>query len=215
MLLAPPSLALAAQWVILFLAGSAGAAPILDQSFATNNPNLGNVLNEGSIFTSQTSFATRSGNLVRADVFFGRGSSTTTNPWLVTINSCNALGAPTGTILASQTIPAASVPTSSGFNIPPVVVDFTTPAHLNAGQQFGITVSIIGGSGSGNGGVGSWAGRSGNEYTGGNVYNSNDGTNYNLYIGDLYFNTYIDVPEPGAGGAIAVAMAAGLLRRRR
>ena len=199
--------------IILSVAGSAGITAVIDQSFATNNPDLGAALNDGYIYTSQTTFASIPGYLTRVDLYFGR-SSDEIFPWLVTINALDASGVPTSTVLASQVIDASTVPTSSGYNVPPAIVDFSAPAHLSAGTGFGITLSIVNGMGHTVGGGGVWSGRSGYEYPGGSFYFSNNGANFAYYTGDLYFTTYMDsVPEPAALSLVAAG--ALWLRPRR
>jgi hypothetical protein len=213
-------IAKAAAWVIiiLLLAPAGGAAVIVDQEHFTPSSDLIAFIGEGFPYVAQTVTPLGSGTIPRVDLWVDTLDSQAGN-WTFSIRSVNAAGAPTGTILATQTLTAAQVhPNDSDFTNP-TVVNFTTPAAVTPGVPFAIVVSTdppMYGSAKGY-----WRGttsRSGVPYNGGASFYSLDGVTFteDISTDDLLFRTYVDgvmTPEPAA--ILPAALVLLVSRRRR
>jgi hypothetical protein len=147
-------------------------------------------------------------------------SDSYTGDWTFSIRAVDGFGAPTGTILATQTLNAAEVHPNDFDFVNPTEMHFTTPATVSPGVPFAICVSPeppVSGAGQGKG---YWRGTkdtgSPADYGGGTAFHSLDGVHFGVDTPqyDLLFRTYVDgsiTPEPAA----ALPAMLLLLSRRR
>ena len=200
------------------VAPSAGAAEI-DQAFVPPpGQNLGFTLDGLWDYIGQSFTAGVSGELVAADYyfyFFTQNDEPVTDSDVLYSVHLVENGQITATVLASQLVPNDQVPVV-GLN-PFLNVQFDNPAQIVAGQAYALVVSTpdepIGHPA---GGSGSWAGLAEGGYAGGTDHGGNTfpiGTENSL--GDLFFATYVEVPEPSSLAGLAAVGLAALARRRR
>ena len=145
----------------LGLAASSASADTLDQQqtdTSTNGYIVGPALGAAAS-SAETFTAGLSGGLDRADLFL---STFGANPVAVTVEIRDtSSGTPSNNVLASGSIPAASVGSAPGAFVP---VAFSSPATVQAGTQYAI-VAYTGGS---NGYK--WWGANGTPYGGGHGF---------------------------------------------
>jgi hypothetical protein len=122
--------------VLLVAPGAASAMGTLDQEqtntsagFGLDGPGSGSPNSLAQTFT-----AGLTGQLDHVEVFLARRSGTL--PVKVEIRTVEGSGAPSATVLASETIPAASIPPGGAFES----VAFTPPPMVVAGTQYAIVV---------------------------------------------------------------------------
>ena len=118
---------------------SAGAAAqgVADASCA---PLSGaNAFTIGNNRLAQTFTAGISGELTAAEISLGMSMVDVPADFTVRIGEVNGSGVPTNTVLASTTIPSASVP--GGSSNLKVIAGFAQPAAIVAGQQYALVVS--------------------------------------------------------------------------
>ena len=203
--------------LVVLTSSPAQAQVVTDQNFGPPTPhNLSAILAEGFAYAAQTVTAGVSGPLVGADVYFGEFAEQTV-PWEVRVHQV-VNGTPTGTVLALVTIPSSQVP--SALDVPPqfVHVDFPSPPTFTAGQQFALVVHLQGTEGSPGLFAGSWQGNADGLYPGGQLFFSLNGTTFlpDPPPFDVFFRTFVQIPEPSSGCGVMLAMfaAAGTRRRR-
>jgi hypothetical protein len=137
-----PSGAVAAVGVLAVLAlapAPASAEPVLDATCPgplDNYVAIGSTSRLAQTFTAQTT-----GSLIRGEVEIQKNAMTT-GDFVMQIVAADGSGVPTDTVLASTTLPNASVPEGPSR----LVVVFATPASIEAGQQYAIVVSRPGSS---------------------------------------------------------------------
>jgi len=214
----PIALALALCVVAIVPPPPAMSAPTLDQNYLLTARQINSdvLVNASFPYEAQTVTPGLSGGLTKAVLQFNRSSAYTGN-WEVTVRPVNGSGAPTSTILATQTITAADVPVAPATP-PSVTVNFSSPAILTAGTPFALVLHPAVPSDSPSNG--DWQGTfSGSlHYNGGDMWSSTDGTNFSL-IGpggvDGGFQTYVDpaiTPEPTT---LALFLLAPMFMRRK
>ncbi len=191
-----------------------GMASVIDQSLLSppHAATLITPLAEGFAYTAQTVTAGITGTLDAVDIQFTRAPVVDTS-WEVTIHDV-ASGQPTGSVLASKSVPAADVPTAGGAD--PVHVAFDAPPSFSAGRQFAIVLRLEGTSGIPGLGAGSWFGNAADPYPGGRTYISPDGVNFmpSSPAFDLFFQTHV-TPEPASLALLAAGLMACAGPRRR
>ena len=115
----------------LFLGvASSASAGTLDQQQTDFSAGTGTV--DSGQTSAQTFTAGLSGGIDQVDVHL-ESSGTPTTPLNVEIRDISG-GAPGGTVLAGQSVPASSVPAAGSW----VTVNFATPAPVTAGSQYAI-----------------------------------------------------------------------------
>jgi hypothetical protein len=124
--------------VSLLLASSAGASGTFDQSQVLHT-DAANV--EGVLSWAQTFTAGLTGNLDQVDLYLFRDFS----PGDLTVEiQTVAGGVPSGTVLATATVPEDTIPMSGGVADPPsmwVPVEFASGAPVSSGTQYAIVLS--------------------------------------------------------------------------
>jgi hypothetical protein len=196
-----------------WLAPARGQA-LLDQQFEppTAPANLGANLNDGSKFVGQTFTARQTGSLTRVATYFHRNRLAQTD-FEFTIRA-TWQGLPTGVPLATEVFPFSAVPTGATTGFTTFDVLFDPAPHIEAGQQYAIVVqSPLVSPGAGND-TGNWSGSTTQPgYPLGSLVSSGDGVLWTDDRYDLFFRTYVTVPEPPA--IIPFVPGYALLRRRR
>jgi hypothetical protein len=114
------------------LAPVAALAGTLDQQ--QTNTSGGTATIDSGETSAQTFTAGLSGGIDQVDLYL-ETAGTPTAPLNVEIRDVSG-GAPGGTVLAGQSVPASSVPAAGSF----VSVNFATPAPVAAGSQYAIVV---------------------------------------------------------------------------
>jgi hypothetical protein len=172
---------------VVATAGLLGAAPAaaqgtLDQSFTDTSGAIGVF---GAIQLAQTFTAGRTGLLPEVDLELeGEG-----NPLTVDIETADANHHPSGTVLASTTIPASAV-LPGVFRWTPAV--FSAPTFVVAGTQYAIVLADPANMGNGGGGFVARYGDS--TYPGGyGLVSMDSGTTWFDFRGEaLGFKTYVE-----------------------
>ena len=181
--LAPLALALA-------LPAGAAATGTLDQQQVTDAHSAGfgvygptNRYNQSS--PAQTFTAAKTGALDRVDLFAENSNGSATDP--LTIELRNTVGGAPGAVLASATLPPASIPSTPDW----VEVDFATPASVTSGSQYAIVAYTSGAS------IYTVLGSASDTYSGGDLWYSYSWpwTTWNGPIPyDFAFKTYVTTP---------------------
>ena len=201
-------LAPALSAVILTLTASPALAGTLDQS-QTGGSTPGGIGSAGAVGTppqihhsGQAFTAGLSGALDQADLYLERECASPQDDLSVQIRTVSGNPAlPTSTLLATTTVPAASVPLSFGW----VTVQFPAPAAVSAGTRYALVAASTGACGVFIGGtpVGAipgyaWRFASAEPYTGGTrLSSSNAGASWSSLAGeDFAFKTYVVPPPP-------------------
>jgi len=197
--------------MIVFIAAGAPLAmgAVLDQSY---QPVIDTDYNIHSYDLAQTVTAGVSGYLTEIDVPVMLFPQTDMTPWEFTIRATSG-GVPTGTILATQTLPATSIPLDFRS---PLAVDFSNPAYIAAGEQYAIALRSVGFTHDVDG-AGEWMGSFEVPYSGGHDFSSLDGQAFNALpgVGAPLFQTFMEAPEPSSSLAVLVFVIGVLLRRSR
>jgi hypothetical protein len=142
---------------------------------------------------AQTFTAGLSGGVDRVDLNLQTIDGTTTVPLSVEIRDASSAG-PGNMVLASDSVPAASVSTSSGF----VSVNFATPAPVVAGTLYAIVAYDSAAFGDSY----AWAASTADSYAGGDAFTTttfppSGGWGPAAFApGDFAFKTYVVVPSP-------------------
>jgi hypothetical protein len=126
-------LCLAVAGAALSTPASARAQEVPDASCP--GPGEGVTSTSGNNRLAQTFTAQTTGGLTRAQVTVVRNIVST--DWIVQILAVDGTGTPTDTVLASATVPDASVPMGDST----LDVTFPTPAPVVAGQQYAVAVT--------------------------------------------------------------------------
>ena len=189
---------------------------VLDKQYAPPGPrpNLGSNVNEGVKLVGQTFTAGQSGALTRVNMDFWRLQSGLTD-FEFTIRPTSG-GLPSGAPLATEVVPYTDIRTASetvlgstSFNLL-----FDPAPVLVAGQQYALVVqSPLRPPGAGQA-TGIWGGSTDGSYEPGQPVVSSDNLVWTPQTWDLFFRTYVTVPEPTFIAPLALASAL-LLRRRR
>lgn len=115
------------------------AAGTLDQS-STAGQIRSNVVGGPAWVVGQTFTAGAGGALDQVDLLLNAYTTTPDGPLTVEVRTASG-NLPSGTSLATTTIPASSVPFSSTHHPSWVTVTFTTPATVTAGTQYALVLS--------------------------------------------------------------------------
>jgi hypothetical protein len=192
---------------IFALAASPALAGTLDQSQTSGSDGAAGVGSSGVGMVGQTNHSGQtftagiSGALDQADLYLKRNCGSSTEDLSVQIRTSSGNPAlPTNTVLATATVPSASVPSSIGW----VTVHFPTPATVSGGTRYALVAAsvgtciisldpLIGTAAYG------WGLDSHNPYGGGTRLSSSDaGASWSSQAGaDLAFKTFV-VPEAPA-----------------
>ncbi len=192
----PASIVLAVGFL---LSAGVASADTLDQqqTEAASGYSLKNEV-EGAISLAQTFTAGLTGGLDRVELSLDAVEAGA--PITVEITTVNGDDAPSATLLASATIPAASIPPCCTTAFVPV--SFPTPAPVLAGMQYGIVAYTAEG-------VYEWGGTSSNgPYAGGEgwyEYSSPPTTMWESFAPssiDFAFKTYVTVAAPKCSMAV-------------
>ena len=208
-------------FVVASIVWSAAAVPafgqeVLDQQYAPPGPrpNLGANVNEGVKLVGQTFTAGQSGALTRVNMDFWRLQSGLTD-FEFTIRATTG-GLPIGAPLATEVIPHTAIPTATETVLGSTSLNilFDPAPILVAGQQYALVVqSPLRPPGAGQA-TGIWGGSTDGSYALGQPVVSSDNLVWTPQSWDLFFRTYVTVPEPTVIAPLALACAL-LLRRRR
>jgi hypothetical protein len=154
------------------------------------------------------------GFLVSADIYFSRLPTAGSTPLEIGVYRVIG-GVPTAQLLAMETLPSTAVVVAGN---PPVAthVDFSAPASFDAGEQFALAVHLQGTSGAPGLHAGLWDGSADNLYSGGQLFHSHNAVSWQPSGSgfDLYFRTFVLVPEPSVE-FILLPMVLHLCRRAR
>jgi len=132
---------------------------------------------------AQTVTAGLSGGIDQVDLMLRYGAGAPTAPLSVEIRNVSA-GSPGATVLASGSVPAAAVTTTSTF----LPITFATPAPVTAGTQF----AIVAYSSTPNTNSFAWARSTLDPYTGGSHFYAAPSPPWNPVAGkDMTFKTYV------------------------
>lgn len=203
--LAPPARRRRSRWVlaatVCLLALAPGVATAqtgtLDQqqtSVAGGSADI-RASRDHAVSLAQTFTAGRSGTLDQVDLVLAKDSDGIVDPLTVEIRTV-AAGAPGPTVLASASIPPASVPTGQ-----PTFVGspFTAPATVTAGTQYAIVVYV---SSSGDDDSYRWGRAGGDVYPGGGNFDSQDPAPPSTWFAhpseDMAFKTYVSAADTTA-----------------
>ena len=137
----------------------------------------------------QTFTAGLTGELDQADLFLAKsGSNTETLPLFVEIRTVDASGAPTATVLAATSVPAADVQPIPFEEFVPVA--FSPGAQVQAGTQYALVAHVAGTSARY-----FWGRAGGDAYPGGAKYNFARSTwSTEGIVDDHAFRTYVATP---------------------
>lgn len=160
---------------IALLAPAAGHAGTLD--VAQENTGGGATPIDSSNALAQTFTSTKTGDLDQVDLFVGGGIS---QPLAVQIQSVTMAGAPSGTVLASASVDAASVPDLGGW----VSFMFISPAAVQANTAYAIVTPFVPD-------VYAWWRSSGDVYAGGTAFSQRPMTPWIAAPTDFAFRTYV------------------------
>jgi hypothetical protein len=165
----------------------ASATDTLDQQ-QTSHPIAVHVAGAPCCSLAQTFTAGLSGPLDRVELFLYNGSLTA--PLKIEIRGVEGTGQPSAAVLASETVPASSVPAGGGF----VPVTYAVPAQVFAGTRYAIVVyAVISGEGFG------WGGGTGDPYPLGSSWGSTTSppTTWDISFGslDFAFKTYVTLAK--------------------
>ncbi len=195
------------------------SSAVLDQSFttATHIDNLTAVISSNYEFVGQTLTPGISGELVRAEMKILRIDTSQRN-WEVTVREF-----PSGNVLATEIVGASIIPVSSPNPIPLTSVVFDPAPVITAGETIALVVRLEGLIAGSRPIEGRWNGHFSEQtnlgYTGGQAIASNDGTSYDTQPqNDLFFRTFVVVPEPtwlGAALMMGMSLIGVPLRPRR
>jgi hypothetical protein len=181
------SVAGVAAVLVLGLASSASAGTLDQQQTAFDyDAGIGSTQSIAQTFTPGIS-----GKLDRIDLLLDHLASPTASV-NVQIRDASSAG-PGSTVLASNSIPAASIGTAAAF----VPVTFASPASVTAGMQY----AIVAYSADPSNDYG-WGVKVANAYPGGTGFDAPDSppnasTAWNMDSGDQAFKTYVVTPTPG------------------
>ena len=176
--------------VVIGVMNPAHAASTLDQGIAYPgndcNTEVYSAVGRGQSFT-----AGLSGPLTSVELFLTEVASTRSEPGLTVELKSASSNRPTGSVLATATIPDSDVPSRIGL----VTVTFSSPATLTAGQQYAILVTTTEGSGNYR-----WCGDVPASYSGGSgLYD--DSWIVSSPSQDFSLRTYVDVPAAPSNGS--------------
>jgi hypothetical protein len=195
-------------------------AQVLDQSYLPTT--FDTLFNLGvAPYTAQTVTAGITGYLTEADLDIIREEEIQTQPWEVTVRTVDSQGAPTGTILATQILPRTAAPAPPDIPLTPqMVVQFSNPAFITAGEKFALVIDSIGfvyQSGGSFAGLGAASGGFPGDtlYPYGSAYTGDASGSFSKSNDSLIFATYVTVPEPSSFLAIAGLAWLGMRRGRR
>ena len=168
----------------------AQAASTLDQGIAYPgndcNTEVYSAVGLGQSFT-----AGLSGSLTSVELYLVDVAPVGSEPGLTVELKSASSDLPTGSVLATATIPDSDVPSSPGL----VTVTFSSPATLTAGQQYAILVTTTEGSGNYR-----WCGDVPASYSGGSgLYD--DSWIVSSPSQDFSLRTYVDVPAAPSDGS--------------
>jgi hypothetical protein len=185
----------AAVCVALPASASAGT---LDQQQTDVSGGMAVIVVDPSSITqslAQTFTAGSSGALDQVDLHLGRFDASTPGPLTVEIRDVvSTTGAPGTSVLASATLPGASVPVGVGGL---VAVHFASPPTVTAGTKY----AIVAYSGDSNAYV--WGRGTGDRYAGGGNFASAASPPSTWFVApsDLAFKTYVLTGPTGTGGS--------------
>ena len=203
-------------WVVCCaVAAPAPGQEVLDQQFAPpTGQNLGAFVNEGSKLGGQTFTAALSGRLSRVATDFERFERAQTD-FEFTLHATSG-GLPTGPPLATEVLPYTAVPTTTETAVATCEVFFDPAPLVQAGRQYAIVVQSPLVPPGFMQGTGVWGGSTTPPgYLLGVPVTSDDGVIWNSRTDyDLFFRTYVTIPEPAVITPLAVGFAL-LMRRRR
>jgi len=149
--------------LLLFVGPGAATADTLDQQQTSH---------EGFIITEccalgQTFTAGLSGGLDRVELYLGSaglfGLPSLASPLKIEVRTVEENGAPSAMVIASQTVPASSVPESGAF----VPIAFAPPPHVLTDTQYAIVAYEVVPAGNF-----TWFGQNGNPYPRGSAWTS-------------------------------------------
>lgn len=207
------SLVIGCLGVIAVIAPARGAM-VLDQEFAPPmaDSDLGGNVNEGVKRVGQTFTAGLSGPLTRVTLDFRRFERGQSD-FEFTIRATSA-GLPAGAPLATEVLPFTAVPFFTTLGDTSFDLFFDPAPLVEAGRTYAIVVqSPLVPPGAGQA-TGLWGGSSQGGYPSGTTVISDDDAFWDAQPFDLFFRTYVGVPEPAAVAPLALASAL-LFRRRR
>src|SRR5579884_951619 len=189
----------------LWFGSEVARADVLDQS-QTTAVSAVEITGPNSPFSaSQTFTAGLTGLLDRVDLLLRKSSSPTSG---LTVQIRNVSGGePGSSVLASTDVPAANVPTSSGW----VQVDFVSPALVSSGTQYAIVAYTAAF-------AYLWEDAQTDAYSGGGLWYSfaSPPTSWNEFSGDdLAFDTYVEgAPSISTSARPAVAVLGSVIADR-
>jgi hypothetical protein len=123
---------------LAFAASPAAAAPVLDANCPGPSGGTAGFFNPpgGNGRMAQTFTVINTGSLTSAQMEVIKAASST-GDYILQIVAVDGSGVPTNTVLASATIPNASVPTG----VSTITGTFATPVPVTAGQQYAVVVT--------------------------------------------------------------------------
>lgn len=179
--------------LMLAFVATAAQADTLDQQQAEaitaqgiDGPSNTFPLSEGQTFTTGLS-----GWIDRVQLYLSGNASDTGG---VTVEITTSDGAPTSTVLASTSVPAATISSTGGW----VDADFSSPAPVSSGTQYAI-VAYAGGSD-----VYGWYSGGGGSYAAGNAYfdSASPPSSWTINGADeMAFRTFVESSSPGTATA--------------
>ncbi len=179
--------------VLLTVASPSPASIILDQSNYANEYNLDVGFTASTAWRAQTFTVGISGQLARIDVDIYLRQSASGFIQLDLLST--SAGVPTSTVLGNASVLNSSVPNSPD-NHAFVTFDLTA-SNINVTQGEVLAIAL---SSSNDQLIGGWLGSTTTQYAGGEHF-YNYPTNQNGWVAygedaDLYFKTYVNIPEP-------------------
>lgn len=173
---------LAVATLALLAPGTARAGAPDQQQTSTAG---GATLINSNVALAQTFTAGISGNLDQVDLFLSTGIS---QPLTVQIETVTMTGAPSGTVLASESVPAASVP--DGGPGAWVSIPISPPAAVTATTQYAIVTPTVPPAELYN-----WWRSASDVYAGGTAFDNTLGFGWSARPFDLAFQTYVAAPS--------------------
>ena len=131
-----------------------------------------------------------SGSLTSVELYLVDVAPSGSDPGLTVELKSASSDLPTGSVLATATIPGSDVPSSPGL----VTVTFSSPATLTAGQQYAILVTTTEGSSNYK-----WCGDYPASYSDGSGLDDQGG--WRVLSQDFSLRTYVDVPAAPSNGS--------------
>ena len=175
--------------VVIGVMNPAHAASTLDQGIAYPgndcNTEVYSAVGLGQSFT-----AGLSGSLTSVELYLVDVAPVGSEPGLTVELKSASSDLPTGSVLATATIPDSDVPSSPGL----VTVTFSSPATLTAGQQYAILVTTTEGSSNYK-----WCGNYPASYSDGSGLDDQGG--WRVLSQDFSLRTYVDVPAAPSNGS--------------